>query len=152
MVTAETKTEYIRLDYHGEGQKVIVTPQNQDRFMLSVREAAIACQMADDSNSFIQQFKELLENLASWLKRHGSKVERAFVTIRDAGFVFLVVQRNKSYNREFEDLLTELDMSIAQDQNLNLIRLNVLALPKSSKESYESFLVPEHTWTYRHAK
>jgi hypothetical protein len=35
----------------------------------------------------------------------------------------------------------ELDIAIAQDEEFNLIRLNILALPMASEESIDSFLV-----------
>jgi hypothetical protein len=37
--------------------------------------------------------------------------------------------------------VTNLDIAIAQDEEFNLIRLNILALPKPSEESNDSFLV-----------
>ena len=60
--------------------------------------------------------------------------------MRDAGLLFLVVLKEKPFNQKIEDSLTELDIAIAQDDDLDLIKLSVLALPKASKDSIESFL------------
>jgi hypothetical protein len=51
------------------------------------------------------------------------------------------VQKSEAFNQELEEALTDLDVAIAQDEEFNLIRLNILALPMASEESIGSFLV-----------
>ena len=62
------------------------------------------------------------------------------ITVRDGGLLFLVVRREAEYEREFEDALTDLDAEIACDEEFDLIRLSVLALPHCPPEAMQSFL------------
>lgn len=62
------------------------------------------------------------------------------MTVRHSAFLLLIVQNHEAFNQDLEDSLTDLDLSIAQDEDYNLIRLNVLALPKASRDSIDSFL------------
>jgi hypothetical protein len=132
--------------------KVAVAPEDENRFVLSVQGAVRACNARAEFADFHKQYKYLLDKLASWIRANKKRVGLACVTQRDAGLLFLVVRKAKPYNREFADALTELDMEIARDENLNLIKLSVLALPKCSMHSIVSFLDPENTSVYRHAK
>lgn len=140
----------LQLDYYAdEGSQVIVTPQDEDRFLLSVQEAAEACRAGNKAILFKRQFGRLLKRLALWLGQYEEGVSRAFVTIRDAGLLFLVVQKTKAYDRDFENALTSLDIEIARDSNLDMVNLSVLALPSTSEDSYQSFAAPTFTLVYK---
>ena len=147
------KQEPLRLDFYEQGRKVLVKPQDHDAFVVSVEEAAAACQIANRNQSYTfgLQFEELLRRLAKWIQLHKAAVRKAYVTVRDAGFLFLVVQKSPALDLKLEEDLTELDLEVAHEEAFGLLRLNVLALPSSSKEAYESFL-ESCAWEYRHAK
>jgi len=150
--TTAGKPRWIYLDYADGASKVTVTPKNEDRFVMSVRDAAEACQMAHDRDAFVKQFEALLARLAQWLKEHADNFCEAFVTIRDSGLLFVVLRDGARFDANFEDTLTDLDLEIAQDSKFDHIDLNVLSLPKTSETAYSSFLHPEHTWVFRHGK
>lgn len=145
---AHRTQEPIRLSARAEGQQVVVEPENQDKFVLSAQEAAIACQRHPEMKAFQEQFVELLNRLGLWLHRNPTDVDHAYVTIRDGALLFLIIRKTVPFNRGLEDQLTDLDLAIASDGGLGLIELNVLALPKTSTESYRTFLVPGQTWAY----
>ncbi|MBL7132691.1 MAG: hypothetical protein ISS78_01205 [Phycisphaerae bacterium] len=148
-----TLKDAIRLNYYaGDVTPVIVTPADHDRFMLSVKDAALACQAGSDYVAFYQQFeKRLLPRLAAWLTEHKEKVHQAFVSVREGGLLFLVVRQQARYDAEFTDDLSALDAEIARNPEFNMIRLDVLALPLVSDEGARSFLNPEAVMVF-HAK
>jgi hypothetical protein len=117
-----------------------VETEGEDRFIVTVGAAIQACKKYEDYLQFSRQARKLLARLQLWMKTEDAKVRDAYVTVRDSAFLFLVVQRGQSFDRDLEDSLTELDLSIAQDEDLALIRLNVLALPNASEDSINSFL------------
>ncbi|MFO0970183.1 MAG: hypothetical protein U0793_31920 [Gemmataceae bacterium] len=89
---------------------------------------------------FSKQSRKLLGRLQQWIEEHKADIAEAFMTVRHSAFLLLIVQNHEAFNQDLEDSLTDLDLSIAQDEDYNLIRLNVLALPKASRDSIDSFL------------
>ena len=71
--------------------------------------------------------------------KHNDKVTRAFLTDRDAGLLFLVIQRSDKHDDEFQDELSALDLGIADDEFLQRVRMSVLALPETSDAGIASF-------------
>ena len=81
-----------------------------------------------------------MARLCRWSQDRAADVESAYITVRDGGLLFLVVRRETEYERDFEDALTDLDTEIACDEEFDLIRLSVLALPHCPMEAMQSFL------------
>ncbi len=141
----------IILDFKGTGRQVLVKPENNDLFFMSVQRAAQACQMADQAYAFGLQFRSLLDKLAAWITSHRKQIGTAFVTLRDGGFLFLVIQKKAVLDMDFEKEMTELDLEIASDESWKLLRLNVLALPACTEDSQAAFLYADETWTFQNA-
>lgn len=153
MRTVATKQEPIRLTYLEGSRQVIVMPKDEDNFATTVDAVVKICAEAHKAPaSFIRQLRRLLSLLANWVAAHRNDVYKAFLTVRDQGFLFLVVRKGSEYDSEFEDALTDLDLSIARDENFNLIHLSVLALPKVSREACQSFLVSQFIVEFPDAK
>jgi hypothetical protein len=64
----------------------------------------------------------------------------------------LVIQRGEHFDQKLEDDLTDLDVEIARDADYDLIKLNVLCLPNCSEDTIRSFLPPNGSLVYDHAK
>lgn len=148
LTTSPRSVSYLR--YEDRNGSVVVTPEDNDRFMITVEAAIRACQAYHQQAVFQLQFKQTLQKLGEWLRAHQQDVGEAYVTVRDAGLLFLVVRRQAEYDSQFEDDLTDLDMQIAQDTELNLIRLSVFAIPPCSHEGVNSFLLKDYL-VYKHA-
>jgi hypothetical protein len=146
------RTEPIRLSVsEGRDRKVLVEPAAEDkgRFILSVEKAIRACQVADTQLRFAEDFRnELLPRLAVWVRERRGRVASAYLTVREDGLLFVVVQASRHYDGQLEDELTALDVEIARHPTLKRMQLDVLALPEVSEEAYQSFLDPEHTLAY----
>jgi len=147
-----TRPNILHLDYQQRDGTVVVVPADEDRFALTVEEAVKACRAYEQASAFRHQFQILLRELADWIGQHRNQVAEAYVTVRDAGLLFLVVKKSPEHDDTLEDQLTELDLAVAQDPNLNLIRLSVLAIPPVSHEGIDSFLAPGFTLQYTHAQ
>ena len=141
-------TTNITLHWERGNEIVTVTPENKEQFYLTVENAVNACKAYKTNAKFYYQFNKLLQRLAIWIREHDSNVGMAFLTIRDAGLLFLINRTSIKYDREFEDSLTDLDIEVAHDKNFNTIKMSVLALPKSNKEAILSFLNPKASICY----
>lgn len=145
------KQEYIQLKWSERDHKIIlVEDADEDRFSMSVVEAIEACKVYERGKQaiFPKQFKRLLNFLGEWAYQRENKLEKVFLTIRDAGLLFLVVTINKTYNEDFEEELSQLDLDVANSDNFSEIQLSVQALPFCDKNGYDSFCNPERTLEY----
>ena len=128
------------LNWEDTDKTVVITPADNDRFVLTVQEAIEACRAQSNQGKFRQQFDILMNTLAEWLKENDAKISRSYMTIRDAGLLFLVVRKNIVFDSDFEDILTDLDIKIARDVQLDLVNLSVLAIPYANSDAISSFL------------
>ena len=138
------KTRPLQLTYKQSKREVVVTPEDEDRYVTTVDEMIQSYGMSHLAislqNELTRRFTELTRHCATWLQNHDSKVKSAHLTMRDAGFLFLVVRNTKPYDREFEEQLTEFDLRIARDEKFEMFNLSVLALPCTSQENIDSFI------------
>jgi hypothetical protein len=138
----QVETRYIQLNYAKDG-KVTVTSHDEDRFIVTIQEAVVACRDAEKILEYRRQFVDgLVPKLKHWLEARGKKVRKAFLTIRDSGLLFLVVRQEAACDGEFTDALTSLEVDVANDPALSMIRMDTLALPDVSDEGLKSFLNP----------
>lgn len=152
-MSPSTRTEPIRLHYEDRTRQVVVTAkEDKGRFVTTVEAAIEACAARQNAAEFCSQFQELLRHLDEWIKTHRKKISKAFVTVRDTGLLFLILQHSPEYDRALEDELTELDVEIAQDVCYSLLNLNVLALPAGGGGAETGFLAPVYTLTYPDAE
>jgi hypothetical protein len=138
----------IQLLYQEKNNFITVIPEDEELFYLTVDKAIQACRAYNYTSAFSNQFQKLLDKLAQWIHVNKNEIESAFLTVRDAGLLFLVVRNSKKYNGQFEDKLTELDIEVAQDKNFDKIKLSVLAIPQVDFEQISSFLNPQASLRY----
>ncbi len=108
--------------------------------VMPVKMAIEACRAFNNQIIFKDQFDSLVNRLGKWTTEHENDLAAAYLTLRDAGLLFLVVLSGKEFNASVEAAMTDLDLEIANDSDYNLIRLAVHALPKCSEEELQSFL------------
>lgn len=137
----------IQLEWRDDDGLITVTPQDQDRFNIKLSRAIDALQQADKEDQFADQFKLLLKVLAAWLKPR-TDIRDAYLTLRDGGLSFVVVKNLPQYDEQYEDELSDLDFRIANDVDLDLIKLDVIGLPAASEESLRVFFDPNFLFTY----
>lgn len=144
----------IELDWYDENELVRVRAKNQQRFEIQKDKAIQALQLANEADQFQKQFNLLLERLASWLREYPAKISNAVVTLQDNALAFVVVRSDTRYDTAFEDALASLDLEIASDSDLNLLKLKTLALPKidGGGDSLRSFLDTRLMLVFRHGQ
>lgn len=144
------KQEYIRLKWSEKDQKILVEGADEDRFSMTVEEAIEACKVYERAKKtiFRKQFDMLLDFLGAWSHTRKNKLAKVFLTIRDAGLLFLAVTKRKTYDANFEEELTQLDLEIANSEDFSEILLSVQSLPLCSQSNYDSFCYPERTLEY----
>lgn len=146
MPVAETVVE---LHFEDAGGHVRIVPPDRDLMTMPVKTAIEACRAFNDQLTFRDQFDLLLEKLGQWLSDRRTAVADAYVTTRDAGLLFVVIQQEKNRDPELDEALTDLDLEIANDEDFSHIPLSVLALPHVDQASIRSFLTKELAFRLR---
>lgn len=140
MNSAVSPKNIIRLK-HGDNSQIIVEMKDGDRFGISSSDAAMACQFYEAGQKvFSQQVRILSDRLTKWFQANAAHVKEARLGPRPDGLLFLVVMAGQEYNPDLEDRMTELEAEIAQDPTLDMIRLEVQAVPDFGAASIQAFL------------
>ncbi|HUS57243.1 MAG TPA: hypothetical protein VM141_01210 [Planctomycetota bacterium] len=145
------RTTPIRLEWSERERSVHFIPEDQDQFALTVEEVMLACQAYErGKRARIQtNMKRLLNELGAWISDHQQKITEGILTKRDNGLFFLVIMAERRYDDELETELAKLDLAMANDDDLAIFQLSVLALPNCERSEYESFVDPTVYLTYQ---
>jgi len=138
------ETAYIRLKWDDK-RHLYFEAEDRDKFIKTVDEAIAACRAYEYKGKFKGQFNKLISQLRNWAISRQDKVEKAFLTVRDSGLLFLVVRKSIPYDDDFENELIHLDAEVANSSSFSEIDLEVLALPNCGKDNYGSFCYPDYT-------
>lgn len=139
-VTLPDEIKSVELDWYAEDDVIHVTPRNAKRFAIQKDRAIEVLQRAKEGERFDRQFALLLDRLATWIKTHEPRVAKALVTLHDDRLAFVVVRNDARYEEDLQDALADLDFEVANDADLNLVKLKTLALPNVGGQALRSFL------------
>lgn len=140
MPNAASKTQIIELHCDDADGRVRVVPADKDIMAMSVETAIEACKAYKHQIVFKDQFDLLLHKLGDWASARAEKVATAYLTVRDAGLLFLVMLRGRRYDEQIENDLIDLDLDIANDHDFDLIQLSAHIVPSIDDDSLQSFL------------
>ena len=114
--SSQTKQDPIRL--HSGAGDVLVTPENEDRFVMAARRAVSACQSASVCDRFAKQFREeVFDRLLGWCREHGDRVRQCYLPSTDHGdcIKIFVVTKNQRFDFcALSDLVVDLEMEFLQ--------------------------------------
>ena len=142
----------VEIDWFDTNDEIVVTPRSKKRFTIQKDRAIEALRLVKDTERFTPQFDLLLEKLARWVKERAADIRAAIITLQDNSLVFVVMQSNVPYDEQLQDALADLDFSIAQDTDLDLVRLRTVMLPLVDNDALKSFVDPRMILQYQHGK
>jgi hypothetical protein len=103
----------------------------------------------DKFKGFSDQLRDLVQLLVEWLGEHKAKIKSAQFAFRDGGgILFLVMQKERTFDQQLSDSLTDLDLAIATNKELDLIELDVLLIPPVSPEAASAFIASGESYKY----
>lgn len=141
-VTGAVNTDVLRLKWSEKDRTVLIVGEDEDRFLMKVKEVIQACNLQQHANEFEAQFTQFKNLLGAWLHQHKDHLHKAFITVRDTRILFLAVGEDVEYDPELNDMLAGFDVSIAKTPFVSRIPVSVQFLPRCEKDMYESFLCP----------
>jgi len=142
----------IQVSWADRDGTLVVTPQDQDRYCMRIDEAIELLQLKHQKDRAQSQLSFLLRRLVDWIGQRGDRLRETYLTLRDGQWLFLMVSTEAQYDADFEDDVTDLDIELAADPELNLIDTAVLSLPITALDSLDSVLHPRLTFQIARAE
>jgi hypothetical protein len=142
----QTQAEFVKLDWTDDRSLRYTTKDNHIG-VTSVKQTIQSLQFTDMCRDSLSYFEDIKKQIAIWSFQQREKIYKAFLTLQNKGFLFLVITKSNVFDDDFEDKLSELDISIASRKDSSIItsNLSVQALPNCDEAQYKSFLNPAMT-------
>ena len=122
------------------GGDVLITPEDNDRFVREAKWAVSACQSAMALEIYVKEIKhKFLFEIHKWCEQHQDKVQSAFVVLMPNYFQVFVVTKSHRYDFELSDPLSDFEMELFK----NGWSCEVLQIPDGSYETLETFFDTE---------
>ncbi len=132
------------IQLHYDAGQVVVTPEDQDRFVMVSRQAVSACQNALAGERFLKQFKDdFLGQLHNWcLEQHGL-VDQCYVSFSHTwGYIkVFVVAKSAKFDFALSDSIADLEAKL-----LDLDwPCDILQIASGAPEELQVFFNPEQS-------
>lgn len=125
---------------HGSGGRVTVTDEDEDRFSLHINEAVLACRSHTNAERFRKQVHILLNRLHKWSVDHEDEVREAVLMIQEMEFLLICITKHGPISAELDNDLTDLELEIANDSDINQLPFSGQLLPPLSEEATRGFI------------
>lgn len=142
----ELSTNAVEVDWFDETEVIDVNPRDKQRFQIQKDRAIALLQLATNADA---QLGLLLRKLAEWMRSNSASVTTAYLTLRDGRFSFVVISKTPQCDDALEDAVSNIDFEIANDPDLDVVRMNAIVLPPASSTAISSFIDPRFQLQYR---
>ncbi len=139
MAKALASKKPVRLSY--EDGHIVVTPQDQDKFLISAERAIQACRETVQMDERITNFKEkFLLPLNRWCAHHASRVAACYLPLPMSSLQAFVVNNSSKFDFELANEVAALERDLARAG----WRVGVVQLPAADEfNSLATFFNPE---------
>ncbi len=134
MVEQRTATRPIHLNFRSV-QQVVVEPADENRFMMTAKEAARACEVAQNEKDLREQFTQVLLYLRQWCLGN-AEVTACCVYPGDGFLNVLICTAGSEYRFNLDDAVTRLDIDLAQQ--FGWLTAEVIQMPETAREGHIS--------------
>lgn len=137
-----TKKKAISLSFKST-EVVVVTPDDEDRFMTTAREAAHACSAAEDQKEWQDTFEQFLAHLNACCATFGDAVKACYVSAGDDGLRVFMATPGEDYDLSIADRITEIDVDLAK--KFPRCPADCVQVPSKPPGSLDSFFSVENS-------
>lgn len=133
----------IQIDWKDGDRKVVMTPENADKFLFTVREVVEACR---SSLSQEEMANDLRDRFLPWVK-HGfsafiESIQTIYFGVRDRQLTIFVVPKSPVFDFDLASKLALLDHSL--NNEFDKLSCDVLQIPGDGADTLASFIAPGH--------
>lgn len=135
---SESKTQQtnpIHVDARGSERLVVLTPEDEDRFVQTCQWVVEASKLGTSRDVMLREWYGLLSHVKKWAEQHASLLKQCLAMQRDDQIGIFVVPAKNQYDFELSDLLTELDLELAKQ--FQICRCDVFQMPEKPLDDLE---------------
>ena len=133
----------LELSYCSGPNEISVLSEDLDRFSVK-KDRAIQVLQADHRREIVEkQFNLIFQIMRKWLPGFKSQIDRAYVTTKNGCLFIVVVSSQAQYDEKLQDAVSDIEYTMSNDVNLDLIRIESIVLPLTSDEALASFMDPK---------
>ncbi len=134
-----TKASTVHLDERANPEgRVLVTAQDEDRFIVTCAQAVAACKMHISQKVWFGELDALLVTVRDWATQNASQVRAVYASPREGHIVLFVVPKSKQYDLDLGTKLTDLDVALSQQ--FQVIEAEVMQVPGNTAEELATFV------------
>lgn len=135
----KTALQPLWLDFRSE-QKVVVVPEDEDRFVVTSQEAARACRRVANEQEWKTEFNSFLTNVHNWCKKHSQSIDGAYLSFGDEGLKLFLATNGDEYDFSLDDDVAKLGVDLTN--TFPGCPVDVLHVPHTSLKELRSFFSP----------
>jgi hypothetical protein len=136
---AKTKLQPLRLDFRSE-RTIVVVPEDEDRFVVTSREAARACRRVAGEEEWRSEFNGFLTKIHNWCGQHPESIDSAYLAFGDEGLKVFMVTIRDEYDFSLDDEVAKLGIELAK--SFPGCPADVLHVPNMAMKDLHSFFSP----------
>lgn len=95
-------------------EDVLIETDDEDRFLMTMKEAAHACKQAENEKKWQDDFKRFLHKVSQWCEAKAEHVRAGYVGVGDGALNVFICTKSATYNFDIEDELSDLDIELVQ--------------------------------------
>jgi len=115
-----------------DDRKVVLTPTDEDRFVLTCAETVRVAQRGLGERALIDEFASMFRFIVDWCQVHSDLVNTCYAGPRDGQIVFFVVGSSEEFDFGLADELADLDLQLSKQYSL--IDCEIHQIPNSESE------------------
>jgi len=131
-------TDPIQIDHNDGERQVIITPENQDRFVMTCAKAVEYCELSNSFNIFKSDLLKLMEHCAAWAGKNKDRIREVFVGPHEYRVGVFVIPQSEHFDVELAERVAELSHEIGRAYPA--VRAEAIEVPGHSKESQRCFV------------
>jgi hypothetical protein len=134
----QLSSEPIRLHFTDQ-TRVVVTPEDEDRFTTTAAEAVRACKNAQEVLSWREEFEKFLTHVYGWCRTRET-IAKAYLAFSDEGLELFILTRGSEYRFDLDDDISELDLDLGK--GFKKCPTEITQLPETPVRSLHAFFDP----------
>lgn len=102
----------VQLDWNDGERQVVVSPEDEDRFMMTCQDAAEACRQGREAMQWGNTFRKVLSFIREDLDSSIDRVRSCYVGPADGHLACFVIAKSSSFDFELAEVLADLEREI----------------------------------------
>lgn len=138
MSDIKEKVDAIQLDYQDRKRSVVVSPENQDRFVMTCERAIEACRLSESRNIFKSDIEKMVLHCQEWALAHAKSIRAIYVGPQEFHVIAFVVPVSDHFDFDLAEKVAELAHELTK--KFPAARPDAIEVPGASADNLQRFV------------